>query len=159
MRLAALVASVVALAQPAWALSCMSTNVATDYAYAAASDAAYIVVSGDLFFDMSKLPDTSKNRTSRMGTSTEIKGWLKGKSLTQDGFTKPFERDVTLRVSCLGPWCGTIAKGAHLTFLKQEGRSWVIEVSPCPSLTYADPTPDQESMLLACFRGQECIAN
>jgi hypothetical protein len=156
MRLVAGVALCLALAQPAWALSCMAPDMSRDYARAAQSDETYIVVKGDLHFDETALPDRADERQSRQRDSIDIPGWLAGRSLTADGFTKPFERDVILRVSCLGPWCGGTEKGPHLAFLKQEDRQWVMEIGPCLGMTYFDPTKAQEATVAGCFRGKTC---
>lgn len=160
MRLGVVLAGLLmALAQPAHALSCAPPDIARDFQRAAQSDDAYIIVKGDLFFDEAKLPDRTDLRTSRKRDTTDIEGWLAGYSLTKDGFTKRFERDVILRVSCLGPWCGGTTKGEHLAFLKQEKLQWVVQISPCPGMTYASPTAEQEQKALSCFRGEDCNAN
>jgi len=156
MRLAVALAVAVALAQPALALSCMAPDIARDYASAAQSDDRYIIVKGDLFLDETALPDrVGQSQTSRHD-SRDIAGWLAGHSLTRDGFAKPFERDVILRVSCVGPWCGGTVKGEHLAFLKQEDQHWVMQIAPCPGMTYADPTQELEETVLGCIRGETC---
>lgn len=148
--------AVFVMSQPAFALSCMAPDLARDYAHAAQSDDTYILVRGQLYFDEAALPDRTDERTSRGRVSFDIEGWLAGHSLTDEGFSKPFERDVILRVSCLGPWCGGTAKGEHLAFLRQEDRQWVMELNPCPGMTYAHPSAEQEATALACFRGEDC---
>lgn len=158
-RLGVVVAGVMAFSQPAFALSCMAPDIARDFQQAAQSDDTYIIVKGDLFFDESDLPDRVDQRTSRARDSVDLEGWLAGFSLTKDGFTKRFERDVILRVSCLGPWCGGTVKAEHLAFLKQEDRQWVLQINPCPGMTYASPTVEQEQKALACFRGESCQAD
>ena len=146
------------LAQPAWSLSCAPSDIARDFHRAAKSDDSYIVVRGDLFFDETALPHRQDQRQSRQRDKTDVEAWLTGYSLTKDGFTRRFERDVTLRVSCLGPWCGGTVKGPHLAFLRLEDRNWVLQLSPCPGMAYANPTPEQEEKALACFRGEPCVA-
>ncbi|SHH65566.1 hypothetical protein [Marivita hallyeonensis] len=146
------------MVQQAAALSCLAPNIARDYANAAASEDTYIVVKGQLFFDEAELPNRVDQRNARNGDSVDIPGWLAGQSLTADGFSRAFERDVILRVSCLGPWCGGTAKGDHLAFLKQEDQQWVMELSPCPGMTYQNPTEDQLSQVQSCFVGEACEA-
>lgn len=147
------------LAQPALALSCLAPDIGRDFAEAAQSDDTHIIVRGDLFFDETELPDRVDQQGAGQQDTIEIDGWLAGQSLTAEGFTKPFERDVILRVSCLGPWCVGTVKGPHLAFLKLEDRSWVMEIGPCPGMTYARPTVAQEEAVLACFRGETCGSN
>ncbi len=156
MRFYAIMLTWLLLAQPVWALSCLTPDIARDYAQVAQSAETYIVVRGDLVFDESKLPNRVDERASRQRDSMDIPAWLVGKSLTKDGFTRAFERDVILRVSCLGPWCGGAVKGPHLAFLRQENLDWVMQASPCPGLTYANPTPLQERTVMACFQGDTC---
>ncbi|MDP4991081.1 MAG: hypothetical protein NWQ37_07730 [Marivita lacus] len=157
-RLGVVLAALIALAEPAFALSCAAPDIARDFERAAQSEDTYIIVKGDLFLDETELPDRTDQRTSRARSSVDITGWLAGYSLTKDGFTKRFERDVILRVSCLGPWCGGITKGDHLAFLRLEDRRWVMQIAPCPGMTYANPTAEQEQKALACFRGDRCEA-
>jgi hypothetical protein len=159
MRFEAVLAVCIAAAQPAYALSCAPPDIARDFVYAAQSDDTYIVVKGNLFFDETALPDRTDQRNARARDNVDVEGWLAGLSLTRDGFTKPFERDVILRVSCLGPWCGGTANGEHLAFLKQEDRQWVMQIGPCPGMTYLEPTQEQEQKALACFRGNSCAGN
>ena len=156
MRIGVVLASLFALAQPAFALSCMAPDIARDYQQAAQSDDTYIVVKGNLFFDETELPDRIDQRTSRARDSVDVEGWLAGFSLAKNGFTRRFDRDVILRVSCLGPWCGGTVKGEHLAFLKQEDHQWIMQINPCPGMTYATPTAEQEQTALACFRGEGC---
>jgi hypothetical protein len=156
MRIGVVLAGLFALAQPAVALSCMAPDIARDYQQAAQSDDTYIVVKGNLFFDETVLPDRIDQRTSRARDSVDVEGWLAGFSLAKNGFTRRFERDVILRVSCLGPWCGGTVKGEHLAFLKQEDHQWIMQINPCPGMTYATPTAEQEQTALACFRGEGC---
>ena len=157
MRTAGLLAALwIVLSGPASALSCLAPSVARDYVRAAQSDDSYIVVKGELFFDEDALPQRMGQRSVRPENTVDIPGWLAGKSLTVDGFSKPFERDVVLRVSCVGPWCGSTVNGPHLAFLKREGRSWVMQISACPGMSYADPSPEMEKTALDCFRGTAC---
>lgn len=158
-RLGIALAGLMALAQPALALSCRAPDIARDYQRAAESEDTYIIVKGDLFFDEAELPDRMDQRTSRSRDSVDVAAWMVGHSLTKDGFTKRFERDVTLRVSCLGPWCGSTSKGDHLAFLKLEDRNWVMELNPCLGMTYGMPTAEQEQQALDCFRGDTCRAD
>ena len=145
----------IALAQPALALSCLEPDIARDFTTAAESDDSYVLVKGDLFFDEAALPKRDLS-VEREPPATDIAGWLDGYSLTPDGFTRRFQRDVILRIECLGPWCGGITKGEYLVFLKREETSFVASVSPCGGFAYKDPRPEQEATVLACMRGEPC---
>ncbi|MCK0151682.1 hypothetical protein MWU54_16690 [Marivita sp. S6314] len=156
MRRALLAACLWALAGPVWALSCLPNDIARDFNRAAASEDAYIVVKGALFFDETALPKTDFTNQTRTPPQTDIPAWLDGHSLSQAGFDRRFQRDIILRVTCAGPWCGGAAKGPYLAFLKREGTSFVMMATACGSMSYPDPTPGHEARVLSCMRGEGC---
>lgn len=158
MRLGVALALTLGCVQPAWSLSCLQPDIARDFMFAAESDDSYLLVKGDLFFDEAALPQNDLS-AERQPSDIEIPAWLDGYSLTRDGFTRRFERDVILRVECHGPWCGGITKGEYLAFLKREDTDFVISVSPCGGIAYKDPRPEQEATVTACMRGEPCISN
>ncbi|MFP7569244.1 hypothetical protein [Marivita sp. S2033] len=153
---AGLVACLASAAVPAWSLSCSAPDIARDYQRASKSAESYIVVMGDLSFDESGLPETDWQNQRQTSPITDIDGRLSGHSLTRDGFTHHFDRDITLRVTCLGPWCGGVSEGLHLTFLKQDGASLVMEVGPCPGWTYPNPSQETVERVISCLRGGTC---
>ncbi|MFP7674752.1 hypothetical protein ACG74X_15495 [Marivita sp. S0852] len=134
----------------------MPNDIARDFNRAAASEDAYIIVKGDVVFDETALPKRDFTDQSRTRPQTDIPAWFDGYSLTQEGFTRRFQRDIVLRVTCTGPWCGGASKGAYLAFLKRENDSFVMMAMPCGGMSYKNPTPEHESRVLSCFRGEGC---
>jgi len=144
------------IAQPAWSLSCMRPDITQDYAFAAASEDRYIVVKGNLVFDETLLPKRDVDLSKRPQPTTDIPAWFDGHSLTRDGFVRRFQRDVILRVDCLGPWCGGTKQGKHLAFLKQEDTQFIMRVGPCPGMVYHEPTAELERVVTDCMNGKDC---
>lgn len=134
-------------AQPALALSCMRPDVVRDFQEAEASEDTWIVVSGRLGFDRSALPGGG----SGIEREREVAAHFTGQSLTGDGFTAPFDRDITLRVTCAGPWCGTVAPGEYLAFLKVEDEDYTMIAGPCPARLHPDPTDAMKADVTRCM--------
>ncbi|MHA6324581.1 hypothetical protein [Roseivivax sp. CAU 1753] len=145
------------LSGPALALSCMPADIAADYQRAEADEAAWIVVAGKITFDESKLPEGEADQQTGTLPEVDIPARIAGGSLGPEGFTRAFSRDITLRVMCLGPWCGGVKSGLdYIAFLKKEGDDYVAMASPCPGMLYPDPTPEQLATVTACFNGGPC---
>ena len=159
MRIMLAMALTMGIAQPAWSLSCLRPDVARDYAFAAASEDRYTIAKGRLSFDATRLPKQAADLHQKPPKQTDITAWFDGQSLTPDGFTRRFERDVVLRVECLGPWCGNTEEGTHLAFLKQDGTQFIMTLSPCGGMTYFNPTAEQEETALACMNGERCSSD
>ncbi|SIS85453.1 hypothetical protein SAMN05421759_104324 [Roseivivax lentus] len=157
MRAAILAACLTLTAAPALALSCLPADIARDYQRAEEDDAAWIVVTGKLTFDEARLPEVDMDRQQETPPETDIPARIAGGSLGPEGFTRTFTRDITLRVLCFGPWCGSAQSGGDvLAFLKQEGADFVAMASPCPGMLYPDPTPEMLETVTRCFNGGRC---
>ncbi|EPX79767.1 hypothetical protein [Salipiger mucosus] len=155
-RLATAVLLTLAVAQPALALSCMRPDLVRDFEEAAADPAEWIVVSGALRFDPADLPPAPGETVTETGGG-EIAARMEGMALSGEGFTIPFDREITLRLTCAGPWCGSVRPGAHLAFLKHEPPGYTMIVGACPGRVWPDPTPAMEAQLTACMQG-DCPA-
>ena len=89
------------LAGPAVALSCMAPDVAHTFTELNNQPETYVVVHGTLSFDEGRLPVTDWDNQEATPQETPIPARLSGRSLTQDGFTAPFYRTITLNAVCL----------------------------------------------------------
>ena len=139
------------VAEPALALSCMRPDPVSDFRAAASAPEPWIVVEGMLTFGPLQKPAPGKSGGAKVA---ETPGHITGAFLTRNGFTGRFNRDITLRVSCVGPWCGTITPGRHLAFLKQEGDRYVMLVEACPSKIYENPDPATLDAIERCMSGK-----
>ncbi|MBV2359679.1 hypothetical protein KUH32_07830 [Thalassococcus sp. CAU 1522] len=142
---------------PADALSCIRPDAARDFQQAVASEDIWIVVNGVLRVDETLLPRTDWQRQQDMPPQTDIPARLTGKSLGPGGFTRDFDRAVTLRALCFGPWCGAVADGTeYLAFLKREGTGYVMFADPCGGNSHREPTDDLRRTVAHCFQGKPC---
>ncbi|MGR3375814.1 hypothetical protein [Salipiger abyssi] len=142
-----------ALAQPALALSCAPANVIQDFANAAASPNNWVVADGVLSFDPALLPPSGPDRAE---SPASFPARFAGMGLGHDGFTIPFDWTVTVQLTCAAHWCGSIAPGDYLAFLKQGAHGYEMIVGPCPAYVHRDPTEAQKAAVLRCFRQGGC---
>lgn len=144
-------------AGPALALSCLRPDVARTYNQASEAEQAYVVVSGALRFDETRLPENDGTKNDRRNVT--IPARLEGTSLSRAGFTTPFARDITLEVRCFGPWCGGAQSGVeYLVFLEKHGRNLVMVADPCGSWAFPEPSAEQVRQVETCIGGLECVA-
>ena len=154
MRLAALLCALLLPVQAA-ALSCLKPSVGRTFAQANAAEATYVVVEGRLTLDDRRVPKSLEGG-AEPPKLTEVPAHLTGRSLSVAGFRTPFERDITLEISCLGPWCGSVANGTEvLAFLRHGKAGYVLEVEPCGGYVF-DNLPEQRRRVRDCLRGDAC---
>lgn len=144
-------------AGPALSLSCLPADVVTSFNDAAASEQSYIVVHGRLEFDESKLPEVDINQQDETPPQTDIPARLVGKSLSKAGFKTDFDRPITLRAMCLGPWCGRATSGTeYLSFVQMTEDGYMLAITPCGGFEFAEPTKSMLNAVTSCFKGQTC---
>lgn len=145
------------LASPALALSCLPPDVARSYTEAAAAEQSYIVVRGTLAFDETQLPEVDLAHQDQTPPSTDIAARLTGQSLSQSGFEREFDRPITLRALCFGPWCGRAVSGTEtLAFLEKTGDGYALSITPCGGFDFPEPTEAMLDKVVECFQGGSC---
>lgn len=146
-------ALLLALPQPAEALSCLRPDIARSYQQADRSKDRYIMVLGTLAFDPALLPETGAGNTA----PTTIPARLNGQPITPNGFGKPFQRPVTLEISCAGSWCGSVPAGTEmLMFLRQTAAGYTLDVGPCPGSAFVQPSEETLATARRCLSGGPC---
>jgi hypothetical protein len=153
-----LIAFVIALMAPlpALALSCMAPTVEHSFERFQASQDVYSIVHGRLTVDTSLLPKglTQDRDPPEM---TLVPAQLAGKSLGKAGFRVPFERQITLEVSCIGPWCGGVQNGVDvLAFVQKTDAGYVLAVPPCGGSVFTAPKAAQLKRAKQCYRAGTC---
>lgn len=136
---------------PALALSCMPWDVDSALRETRAGDAAYRVVSGDLDFDPALLPVTDWANQMAVPPRTEIPARLTGFSVSKEGFTVPFDAEITLVIGCAGPWCASAEPGPSLAFVQHTETGWVLEQGPCGGFHFARPDADMLAHVAGFF--------
>ena len=151
-------ALILGLGTPADALSCQRWNAADAYMYAADSDKRYAVVSGVLNFGPGPLPKPDLAQQSDSPPVTEVPARMSGLALDRKGFNQSYTASVTLKVLCIGPWCGGVSPGQKvIAFVEQTDAGGQIEISPCPRFVFTNPKPGHFDQILNCHRGSKCI--
>ncbi len=141
----------------ALALSCMPHDLPRTYAEAAQSDESYIVVHGTLTFDEAKLPIVDYERQDQIPPHTLIPAQLRGKSLSDDGFSNVFDKPVTLDIQCFGPWCAGAKSGMpYLTFLQKTPEGYTMSLTPCGGFGFAEPSQKMLQKVTQCFNDGPC---
>ncbi len=86
-----------------------------------------------------------------------VPGWFAGQALTLDGFTQALETPVTVRVTCAGPWCGSMLPEVPLIMFAQvTDGAYVIEADACETWVFP-PDPLTVDLLTSCIRGAACV--
>ncbi len=141
---------------PVLALSCTPPSVEAAFERVQGSTDTYVVVHGRLVVDKRKMP-RSRPKTQEAPHMTRIPASIRGKSLSKAGFQTPFEREITLEVSCFGPWCGAIGSGSDvLAFLRQGEDGYALEINPCGRDVFFTPKPAILKRVGRCFKQGQC---
>lgn len=144
---------------PAFSLSCLKPDAVTQYEAARDSRDLYSLVIGTIQSD----DPIAIPKQDLAGTGTEPKSAdtavrVSGRVLTSQGFTNPFDQEVTLRATCISVWCPSAPETDREVFaaLKHVEEDLVLEISACPS--NALPwTADDEARVLNCHRFETCV--
>ena len=144
--------------QSAQALSCMAPDPLLQYTQARDSKDLYSMVIGQILPKgpiIAPKQDLDSNRTDTATTTARVR--LTGRALANDGFTFPYDQEVTLRLTCLSIWCADPPPTGQEIFLtlRHDGDMRIADIGPCP----ANALPwsaDSEARVLNCHRFQQC---
>lgn len=156
-RWAAIAPAVLAPMQAA-ALSCAPYFVQNAFTEAAESADPYVVVEGELSFDTGELPQTDWANQEQTPPRTKINARLKGYSLAEGGFNEPFRANLTLIVTCAGPWCPNPQPGLALAFLQRTEAGYELVQGPCGGFLFSNPDFQMIRAVEICFAGGDCRA-
>ncbi len=142
------------IASHATALSCLPPDVATTFNRMNEIPESVYVVKGSISFaDDALTGGFAGDGYSRASTI----GWFSGSSLGKEGFSSAFEQEIDVQEICTGHWCGALTLDVPLiAFVKANGGRILLEVDPCGSTVFYNPTPKMESDLISCIRGETC---
>lgn len=141
---------------PASALSCAAPSVVQAYRYADESPVNYAIAVGSLTASGPSNPPGGAVPIN--GDLNEMAGYVQpaffvGNFFDGSGFNLARQVNVTVEVSCLGPWCGGFEDvGYGLIFLRRnDDGSYVLEAGPCPGEVFANPTQTQIQQVITCY--------
>lgn len=145
------------LAAPAWSLSCLRPDIVDTYERARDAKEGFWIIHGVIRADgplAGPQPDADGRYKDGASASTKVR--VLGRGLRTDGFHSIPPQDVTLTITCLAHWCGSVAPDQDLFMaieVKPTGPELVID--PCSSRV-VPYTKDGETRLLRCLRDGVC---
>lgn len=154
--LVALVACL-AFTPPAWSLSCLRPDIVRTYEMARDAKAGFWIVLGEIVADgpiATPEPDAVGRFKENASASTSVA--FAGLGMTADGSYKGFEQRITLTITCLAHWCGSVQDETHVFAaieVKDTGPELIID--PCSSRVVPF-SEDGEERLMACVRDGVC---
>lgn len=140
----------------AQALSCRPHSVEAAYVQAQADTAQFVIVQGRLDFAAGQLP--KKRTTLQQGAKTVvIDARLTGVSLSERGFSTPYNKPVRVTLECYGPWCASVQRGGQvLAFVETGAQRRMIATNPCGGYLFDNPTAKMLRAVKRCFGGGAC---
>ncbi|MEM6384679.1 MAG: hypothetical protein AAF718_00445 [Pseudomonadota bacterium] len=150
----ALVCLAVLIANPANALSCMRPDAVRLFEEARDAETAFYIVKGEVEF---LEPPNTPPRNAKTPATTRAR--ITGLALSKSGFNAPFDERVTLKASCLGPWCGApeMVEGSRLMAVEIGLADLSLYIGPCggDQMAWDEQAEDR---LLSCHLQGICEA-
>lgn len=141
-------------ATQAAALSCRRPDPVQLCTQARDSTDSFVAIYGTLDLTGVAIPKSKERRTQALTFSNVP---MRGLSLTTDGFSQPFDRTISLRLTCAGPWCGRPPRPGNLiAFLQKTAAGYVLEIGPCGGWAYPTDDPADLDRVTECHRGGAC---
>jgi hypothetical protein len=147
----------------AFALSCVDSNISSEYRIAAASEEVYNIFKGRLTFDEAKLDDfreydandfNSERHTKTIRINATVDGYVLGQRRFSTG--AQVQTSVILEVVCLFDNCGNVSSGSEMIlFTRLEGNDRVAHFGACGGESLR-LTSETETALLSCHQGRKC---
>lgn len=152
---APLVAAFILAGSQTQALSCMRPDVARSFELASSAAESYVILRGTFDFDALPSRDTGNINAPK---EIETQATFSGMFLGGNGFEAAPDLDVTVHFSCAGPWCGNLTSQGQevLAFVQQSQAGLTLEVAPCGTWTFENPTRAQINQVLSCMNGSDC---
>ena len=155
MRLLA-VLFVMVLPVQAAALSCLRPSPERSFSEVQGAVESYLVVHGRLTFETRKSPKVGR-KNGPAPKLTRVPARMTGYALSGKGFKTPFDKNLTLEVRCLGPWCGSAQNGEQvLAFIRRDGAQHFLEVLPCGGRVFANPKRAVLKQMQSCMKRGRC---
>jgi hypothetical protein len=152
---ALLIAALTFVAGQASALSCMRADVARTFHWAADAEERYLVLLGEFTFIEPEVDSADLNDSQ----SVIVPATFEGSYLGADGFVSGAALDVTLNFNCAGPCFASLESnsGPIMAFIEQTPDAYTLNVGPCYSTVFIQPTPSDIERVEACMRGEDCL--
>lgn len=119
---------VILFSGPAFGLSCMRPDAVRLFEQARDAEAAFYIVIGRVqLLKAANQPQPGSKDPAR------TRARITGQALSSSGFNAPFDREVTVEVSCLSAWCGSVdnLRGDLLMAVEIGLDTLTLSVGPC----------------------------
>lgn len=131
------------------ALSCMQSTAENLYNTAKSAVQIYRPVLGSFQFD----ENLAKQDPGNTPTEREFQATFVGKTLTQAGFTLDFTTPVTVKLTCSGPWCGSLKPNwPFMAMLEARGPNHTFTVNACNGYALSAPDNRDVDRFMTCVR-------
>ncbi|MEM7752171.1 MAG: hypothetical protein AAF230_02090 [Pseudomonadota bacterium] len=139
-------------AGPVNALSCLRPDAVTLFERARDATDDFYIVKGRI--TLLEAPNTPPRGSSEPALT---RARVQGHALNTAGFSAPFQRDVILKATCVGPWCGSLDGLIHelLMAVEVSGETLTLNIGPCGGDQLRWDQSGEER-LLTCQRSGAC---
>ena len=145
------------VASQSLALTCMAPDVADTFKRYQSVPETYVIVHGVLDFDQSKMPEYGWHDPDAGVPGTRLDARLRGRTLTLQGYSVPFDREIIFNVVCIQSWCPEVETGSTvLAFVEVIGGDYVFSLGACFSRGFFDPDEATLDTAKSCMRGEAC---
>ena len=144
---------------PAMALSCIAPDPAFTFNELNKRAERYTIVVGTLTYDRPAASEATPTPSLALPKPQErrIAARLKGHVVSKSGFTTPYDKQVSLHISCAGDWCGGAKSGTtYLAFVNIDKNPPEVTANACGTMMFADPTAATKRQMVDCVNGRSC---
>ena len=145
------------LATPVWSLSCLRPDIVRTFEQARDAEEGFWIVRGRVLSDQPiATPALGADGVYKDGAKADTPVRVVGQGLRPDGQFGDFVQDVTLSITCLAHWCGSVTLEEELFMaieVKENGPELVAD--PC-SNRIVRFSEEGEARLLRCVREGVC---
>lgn len=135
------------------ALSCLAPHVANSYLRADQSEAKVAILLGQIAFDGTDVTQ------DQMQEGITLPGRFTGVQLGPNGQSAQMTQDITVSLSCLGPWCGDISTAPNtVSFVDVTDNAYTITSNACGGVQFSADEPGVLDALQSCLSGGACEA-
>ena len=142
-------------ATPAVSLSCIRPDIVRMYEQARDSDAGYWLVRGQLVSDTPlATPQPEPDGRFKDNASANSTVQFQGQGLHRDGFHDISDTDITVTITCLSHWCGSVPLKEDLFMaIEVTDAGPVLLAPPCSSRVFFFSEENEARLLRCAFEG------
>lgn len=153
----ALATALALLSTPALSLSCLRPDVVRMYEQARDADASYWMVRGQLVSETPlSAPKAQPDGRFKDNASASTTVRFQGKALHRDGFRDIPDTDITVTITCIAHWCGSVPLEQDLFMAIEITETGPELLAPACSSRVIQFSEENEARLLRCALDGVC---